>query len=298
MRFSNGMNGVKRRRFLGMAAAAVAAYPLYRVGASIFGGDERFHAFGGQLARLKESLMKPGLTGICFIGDSITWGTGTRQGPNPNPRRGTLADPRDNFASESYVNNFKRYIGQTYAAGAEPVLSNWPSSPSGQSVVEYEAGGKKIRVSNQGINGASTFSYKAYNLVAGSPLNSAPLPDDRFVFLQLGTNDRIEYQRNPKDRAELTERIVDIVQGLSGAHEVILMCANPTTPKPNFVYLYEMDEVRAAVLAAAQQCGVDFIDNYAAFPADPDSLLADGLHPNVAGHRYISDNIQRALEIS
>lgn len=100
----------------------------------------RFHRFGGQLAALKSSLGNPleQITSIVLIGDSITWGSGNgAEQATSSPRDGTLSDPRDHFASPSWANEFKRYIGERYAFGAPPVLSNWPASPSGESIVEY-----------------------------------------------------------------------------------------------------------------------------------------------------------------
>lgn len=289
---------MNRRRFLGLAAAALAAYPVYRVGTSILSGSETLHAFGGQVGRLKQSLLSPGFTAMSILGDSIVWGTGTLQGPSPNPRHGNLFDPRDNFASESFVNNFKRYIGGTFAPGAKPQLSNWDGSPSGQSIVEYVSDSKRIRISNQGINGASTYSYKRRNLVSNSAQNYAVLPDDNFVIVQLGTNDRGLFDVNPKNRQELAGRIVSLVEELSRSRDVILMCPNPATPEPKDKYRFGMIDVRSAIIDAARECRVDCIDNFAAFPSDPSSYLQDGLHPNVRGHRLISDNIQRAIELA
>lgn len=99
----------------------------------------RFAAATGGLVALKNALGDPlfQYLGIVFAGDSITWGTGTGQSSTPNPRDGTLSDARDNFASESYVNNFKRYVGSDYMEGATPVLSNFPASPTGQSIATY-----------------------------------------------------------------------------------------------------------------------------------------------------------------
>lgn len=235
---------------------------------------------------------------MSFLGDSIIWGTGTNQGPSPEPRHGNLFDPRDNFSSESCVNNIKRYIGSTFAPGAKPILSNWPGSPSGESIVEYITDSKRIRISNQGINGASTYSYKLRNLIPGSPAHYAVPKDDNFVLLHLGANDRSRYGVNPKDGKELTGRIVALVDELSVNHDVILMCPNPSTLEPENVYRFGMAEVRGAVLAAGKLCKVDCIDNFAAFPSDAGQYLQDGLHPNVLGHRLISDNFQRAIELA
>lgn len=296
---------MNRRRFLTLAAI-VAAYPAYRVLGPLI-DQRRYHVNGGQLARLKAALADPGspLVGITFIGDSITWGTGTAQGPNPNPRNGTLTDPRDNFASESYVNNVKRYIGDKYMLGSQVSLTNWRSSSSGQSIVEFSRGGsesvpqKKVRISNQGINGASTSSYMARNLLPASDgVSYAVLPDDGFVFIQLGTNDRIQSPRNPSDKKQLADNLVALVSKVKRTSDVILMCANPESIESS-KYLFGMDVVRLATIEAAKICGVDFIDNYAAFDGlDLQSLIPDGIHPSVAGHLITAQNIISAIEMS
>lgn len=99
-----------------------------------------FHKFGGQLANLFLGLSNPleQISGVVFLGDSQTWGSGngTEQAPT-NPRDGTLSDARDYFGTSSWVNIVKRYIGAKFAKGASPVLSNHATSPSGQSIATY-----------------------------------------------------------------------------------------------------------------------------------------------------------------
>ncbi|VVO06015.1 hypothetical protein PS834_03062 [Pseudomonas fluorescens] len=103
-----------------------------------------FNTFGGKLRKLKEALSDPlnQHVGIVWIGDSITFGTGTGEGPSADPRDGTLSDPRDVFSTPSFVNEVKRYLGENYAGGASPVLSNWPASPSGESIAAFTASRK------------------------------------------------------------------------------------------------------------------------------------------------------------
>lgn len=293
---------MRRRQFLSIAAVALAAYPAYKLLPSVFSGAGTLHVNGGQLARLKKALLDPAVpfTGIAFLGDSIVWGTGTMQGPSPAPRNGTLADPRDNLASQSYVNNLKRYFGETFMPEAKASISNWSSSPAGESIVEFSTPAKSVRISNQGINGASTSSYLARNLItSGDGSNFALLRDDNFVFVQLGTNDRGMSPRNPQTPEALTDNLVTLVNTLKQRSEVILMCANPSTVEPKTVYRFGMDSVRAATMKAAMISGVDFIDNYAAFDGlDLGAHLADGLHPNVAGHLVTSNNVISAIESS
>ncbi|MBA6102445.1 SGNH/GDSL hydrolase family protein [Pseudomonas monteilii] len=292
---------MNRRKFLTFAAIA-AAYPAYRGIASLV--DSRLIQFnGGQLGRLKAALADPNrqMTGIAFVGDSITWGTGTGQSPNPDPRNRTLADPRDNFSSQSFVNNVKRYIGDTFMPGSSVMHSNWRTSPSGQSIVEFSKNstGKTVRISNQGINGASTTGYMARNLVPSDQDNFALLPDDKFVFVQLGTNDRLIDKRNPKDPNELIANLERLVAQISESSDVILMCANPSTVESSGRYLFDMRTVRDAIKFVAKNSGVDFIDNYALFDGlDIKAYMKDGSHPNISGHATISSHIISAIEMA
>lgn len=97
------------------------------------------HKYGGQLAALAKALSNPleQMTGITFIGDSITWGkTLPDNGPSA-PAAQTLATQRDVFASSSYVNRFKRFVGAQWFDGAAPVLTNWDYSSGGESTATY-----------------------------------------------------------------------------------------------------------------------------------------------------------------
>lgn len=101
--------------------------------------DPKYAKYGGQLERLRDELMNPlvQFTGIVFVGDSNTWGSGTGESAPRGSRNQTLDDLRDFFGTGTWVNNFKRYIGSNYFLGAEPIISNWHSSPSGESTAEY-----------------------------------------------------------------------------------------------------------------------------------------------------------------
>lgn len=109
------------------------------LGRTFLDPSPKMRSIGGQLGDLRRALGDPfqQYTGVVFIGDSITWGTGATGTATSTPRDGTLSDPRDVFATASFVNEFKRYIGSRYAPLATPILSNHPASPSGQSVAEY-----------------------------------------------------------------------------------------------------------------------------------------------------------------
>ncbi|KVL36396.1 hypothetical protein WS97_12150 [Burkholderia territorii] len=101
----------------------------------------KFKAFGGQMRALHASLLNPleQQTTIVVAGDSKTWGAGLTENAAiiTLSRNGTPADPRDMYASPSWANEFKRYIGERYFDNAAPVLSNWSTSPSGQSTATF-----------------------------------------------------------------------------------------------------------------------------------------------------------------
>lgn len=395
------------------------------------------HLFGGQLQKLKESLSNPleQFTGIVFIGDSITWGRKLPENAIYEPRNGTLADPRDNFASASYVNEFKRYIGNSYAFAGTPLLSNWEHSPLGQSTVEYTienvlypkdgdfqittvgtsmsiaeaqtqssvtgyqmqlADGnisgtgyhslkftftgneftlafgvldsdasyydlyiddvkigtyhnksgidglvegnnqrrthtfpyvrnktieirtnrngenvgnkrlriealiinKRIRITNQGINGATTNSYKLYNLTGNTfGKGEAVLPEDNFVFCQFGTNDRLIRSNVPRGSNAFRRNLQDLLDVVTPLSNVILMCANPVTNESTISYSFNMQRARDVIYRTAKENSMDMIDNYAIFKEyDLNKVTADGVHPNNIGMSIIYQNIVNSLE--
>lgn len=110
------------------------------LGRTFLDPSPKMRSIGGQLGDLRRALGDPfhQYTGIVFIGDSITWGTGATGTATSTPRDGTLSDARDVFATASFVNEFKRYIGARYAPLASPILSNHSASPTGQSTAEYQ----------------------------------------------------------------------------------------------------------------------------------------------------------------
>lgn len=95
--------------------------------------------FGGQLAQLKNSLCDPfeQFTGIAFLGDSITWGATLPENLSPGSDLTTLATRRDVFASPSFVNEFKRWVGRNYFDDATPVITNWAASSAGEAIATY-----------------------------------------------------------------------------------------------------------------------------------------------------------------
>lgn len=385
----------------------------------------------GELERLKNALSNPleQYVSIVFIGDSITWGMSAAGNPVnfKMGRDGTLSDIRDNFESLSFVNQFKRYIGSEYMAGAPPLLSNWDASPNGESIAVYKKeillfpegenfeivtegnvrphevveskdsisnkflcfqidssangtgiirfnftgkeftlsygstassmdyellvngmsqgifstmvgfdgnlagfdnhrthtfdyvedalieiktvknnfegpqalkiGGvlidKTVKISNQGIIGATARSYLKRNLEGNTSGDGIAITDeDRYIFIQLGTNDRRE-----KDSLIFKGNLQKLINKVKPNRALILMCANPVVNENPENYHFNMEEVCNVINQTAEENQIDFINNYAIFKdLKSSNYLADSLHPNDYGHEQIYRNIVHSLE--
>ncbi|WP_243297751.1 SGNH/GDSL hydrolase family protein [Bacillus litorisediminis] len=379
-----------------------------------------------QLKKLKIALSNPleQYMSIVFIGDSITWGLTATGNPEDyaSGRDGTLSDRRDDFDSQSFVNEFKRYIGSEYMDGSAPLLSNWSESPSGESIVEYQKevivfpegenfevgtegdasqevqqnedsvsgkqlnfdvsegtgfirfrftgkeftlsfdstensldyellidgvsqgifpasgdgydnrrthsfdyvkdalieiktvkndtdgqqtlkiGGiivnKTIKISNQGIIGATTRSYVANNLEGNTMGDGNAINDeDQYLFIQLGTNDRIIANGVEKGAGEFKKNLQLLLDEVNSNRNLILMCPNPAANNDPGIYSFDTKEVCKVITQVAQENGIDLIDNYSIFEGmDTSKYLADGLHPNDYGHQMMFQNIIDSLE--
>jgi len=97
-----------------------------------------FAEFGPQLRKLNSALLDPLVQElqITFIGDSITWGTGSTGAAASGTRDGTLSDPRNNSTSPSYVNQLGRLIAAILGTNTVTTFSNHSYSPSGESIRE------------------------------------------------------------------------------------------------------------------------------------------------------------------
>lgn len=95
---------------------------------------------GGQLYKLKKDLNDPfqQKLGICFPGDSITWGMTVEGGSPIEPRSGTLTDVRNNGTSGSFVNLLRDALAKNYFPDGVRSFENWPTSPSGQSILKVQ----------------------------------------------------------------------------------------------------------------------------------------------------------------
>lgn len=157
---------------------------------------------------------------------------------------------------------------------------------------------KTVRISNQGINGASSLSYRL-NCLAGNPSGDGVAVDgyDNFVFVQLGTNDRIRAANRPAGSNEFLANYSALIAALPANVQSILMCANPVANEDPVTYALNMQDVRSVIYRVARTLSLDMIDNYAALASvSTTAVTNDGLHPNQLGHALMARNIINAIE--
>lgn len=157
---------------------------------------------------------------------------------------------------------------------------------------------KRVTVANDGISGSTTNSWLADVTLAQSIQTS-----DDYVFVMLGTNDRIKASyHGDAVFAKNMRTIVDNIKTLTANKaRVVLMSASAVTQDEDPVtsnYFMTMRVVNNTIKNIADEKKVSFVSNYAAtqqYKIDSDAFLADGLHPNDFGHRAIFDNIKNAI---
>lgn len=180
--------------------------------------------------------------------------------------------------------------------------------PAGKHAVEVRCTGavafeaiqrnRKIRVANDGLIGTNTAEW----LPGAGRLSASIANDDTHVFVQLGTNDRA-LTTEPNDPARTKRNLLAIADYAINARgkSLILMAANyadtdyPTAPASK----YSQADVARVIAQVATSLGCGYIDNYSAtlkLKLAGTSFLADGLHPNDAGHLQKLNNIVDCLE--
>lgn len=155
---------------------------------------------------------------------------------------------------------------------------------------------KRIKVANDGISGSTTSSW-----LSTVTINDSIKAGDNFVFVQLGTNDRINNGSNSKSK--LTRNlytIANIIKANTSNHaQLILMSANAVTHNEDSAsYIMTMRDVNSTVQSVADSLGVPFISNYSAtqqLKFDGEPYLSDNLHPNNYGYKAIFNNIKSAI---
>lgn len=153
---------------------------------------------------------------------------------------------------------------------------------------------KNVKVANDGLIGTNTDEW----LSTGALLPAAVQASDEFVFVMLGTNDR-GTNTAPLAASRTERNLTEICTYLTAqGKKVVLMAANAVTQSEAAMYFPQSEMVQAVARVGAD-LGLDVIDHFRA--TDPYrqaalTFLADGLHPDDAGHELIFKNMVRAIE--
>lgn len=160
---------------------------------------------------------------------------------------------------------------------------------------------KTFVVINQGINGSTSNRFIRFLIPSGAiPYSS------KYVFLQLGTNDRGDTVKNtgqpptPESFKERMGRLTSMVAALPGGKNMVLLCANAVTSGNQNLrfYFFDMPSVCAQIEATARANAIDYINQYPATKRLLDAginAVPDGIHPNEIGHLVMFNNIVDAL---
>lgn len=157
---------------------------------------------------------------------------------------------------------------------------------------------RSIRLANDGLIGTNTVEW----LPSGSLLPASVASDDTHVFCQAGTNDRgrTAAPNDPVRTKRSLEAIADHIINVLGK-PLVLMAANfATIDYPtDATYKYSQADVSRMVAQVAKKFNCGYIDNFHATFKQKlagEAFLADGLHPNDAGHMQMFKNIVDSLE--
>lgn len=152
---------------------------------------------------------------------------------------------------------------------------------------------RRLSVKNDGIIGSTTKSW-----LSTVKLSDSIAVNDDYVFVQLGTNDRVKSANiTLSDTARNLRTIVnDIYTMTNNNAKVIMMSANAVTQtetNPD-VFRFNMRNLNTCIKNVASDLGLPFISNYEQTlqaKLDGTVFLADGLHPNDVGYRMAFDRI-------
>lgn len=158
---------------------------------------------------------------------------------------------------------------------------------------------KTLRLTNNGINGSSLYSYRLYNLPPTCwtySESSAINAGDQFCFVQLGTNDRGTI-RGPQTTHYIQMEAKNLLDAIPSYCVPIMMVSNPAIPVVGANL--QQSDIRDALHSVARERAVDFVDNYGIFQGmDRLAYAKDQLHPNQWGYSVMATNIIKALESS
>lgn len=156
---------------------------------------------------------------------------------------------------------------------------------------------RRLSVKNDGIIGSSTKSW-----LSTVKLSDSIASNDDYVFVQLGTNDRVKSANiTLSDTAKNLRTIVSNISTITSDNaKVIMMSANAVTQtetNPD-VFRFNMRDLNNCIKNVASDLGLPFISNYEQTlqtKLDGTVFLADGLHPNDVGYRIMFNNIKDAV---
>lgn len=209
---------------------------------------------------------------------------------------------------EVFVDNVSQGFVSTYDPVAQFGKTATYAVPWGPHTIKLKCTGlvrfegvqfiRKIRVKNNGLIGTNTTEW----VPSAGMLANAVASTDEFVFVQLGTNDRALTTVN--NNPEVTKRNLSLIGDYLATtlgKKVILMAANfanNDTPSDLSFKFSQADVARMTSQLAAER-GWSFVDNYQAtlkLKLANKAFLADGLHPNDAGHLEMFLNIALQIE--
>jgi len=154
---------------------------------------------------------------------------------------------------------------------------------------------RTIRLKNQGLIGTNTAEWLPTRRILPSSITA----DDEFVFVQLGTNDRV---KGPPADPAWTKRNLTVIARylLNAGKKVTLMTANfATKDYPTGSYRYGQADIARVTVHVANENKCSLIDNYEATLRqylDGTLSLADGLHPADASHMAMFKNIASRID--
>lgn len=202
----------------------------------------------------------------------------------------------DGFVDGSYGNKITHTFDYVRNKNIEIVISGAGYPSIRRLRVEGLEIPKTVRITNQGISGSNSTRYKDRALKTTFLPDIAVTPQDNFAFLMLGTNDRLD-PTWPQGLNSFEEEMKEILDILDPLCDTVIMCANSVSDSNQAGKRFTMQQIRGSLCNVSESRSHDFVDNYAIFHnANPDTVLADGLHPNVLGHYMIFRNIADSLE--
>jgi len=246
-------------------------------------------------AALKALCVVPDAYALCFE----TVGTGFTLVYRESPAAGSFTVLVDGVVNRTVIaTNAATTYGKTVTIAL----------PFGRHAVELRCTGavafeaiqrtRKIRVANDGLIGTNTLEW----LPTAGRLSASVANDDTHVIVQLGTNDRA-LTTEPNDPVRTKRNLAAIADYIINARgkSLVLMAANyADLDYPSMVTAkYSQADVARMIAQVASNFSCGYIDNYRATLKQKltgEVFLADGLHPNNAGHLQKFKNIIDCLE--